>query len=192
MKSFLFALALLPQFAFAGTVVLTLSSDQLSNLKVPGEIIFESSNIFCEERGLTPQPWSAPRKQKVAPKVVSLSGNTVELEITTVPKKQDICKYRFSEYRVWSNDGHYFISIDAADDSNRGLKDAADLELTTNLNSIYRVECGKKSEWQNHCATLKDGVKKGYSSGNGANLTVDLKNLDKQGEIRPVIEFKKK
>lgn len=189
MKKFLFVLCLLPQFAFSASIILTLEASQL---KLPGEITFESTNVFCEERGLIPQPWSAPRKQKVAPKVVSLNGNTVVLEISTDPKKQDICKYKFSSYSVWSDDNSFLVSLDAATDSNRRLQDAADLELTTNQNSLYTVDCVSKKNLSRACATLKDGVKKGYGAGNSARLTVDLKKLEAQKEIRPSIEYKQR
>lgn len=190
MKKFFIALCLIPQFAFSASVILTLNSDHLAQLKLPGEITFESTNVFCEERGLTPQPWSAPRKQKIQPKVVSISGNSAVLEISTDPKKQDICKYKFSSYSVWSSDGSFFVSLDAATASNRSQLDAADLELTTNQNSLYAVDCVLKKNLSRACATYKDGVKKGYSSGNGARLTIDLKRLDAQREIRPSIEYK--
>ncbi|MFL5784319.1 MAG: hypothetical protein ACJ76H_06920 [Bacteriovoracaceae bacterium] len=192
MKSFFFLLLVLPQFAFAGTVLLTLSAEHLSKLKLPGDVVFESTNVFCEERGLTPQPWSAPRKQTIQPKIVSVGDHSVVLEITTSPKKQDICKYKFSDFRVWSDDGAYFISIEAATESNRRLLDAADLDLTTNHNSHYLVECAQKNNLQKNCTTFKDGVKKGYSSGNGANLTIDLQRLEKEDELRAEIEYRKK
>ncbi len=191
MKKLFVALCLLPHLSFAGTIILTLSAEQgLSKLKLPGEVTFESSNIFCEERGLTPQPWSSPRKQKVQPKVVSLNGNSVVLEISTDPKKQDICKYKFASYTVWSDDSSFFFSLDKASKSNQSLKDAADLELTTNQNSLYTIDCVSKKNLSRSCATFRDGVKKGYSSGNGARLTVDMKRLDAQKEIRPSIEYK--
>lgn len=187
MKTLIFALALLPQFVFAGTIVLTLTAEQgLSNLKLPGEIIFESSNGFCDERGLTPQPWSAPRREKLVPKVVSLSGNTVVLEITTEPKKQDICKYKFSGYTVWSDDSAFFVSLDAANKNPN-----TELELTGNQNSLFVVDCLARKNHQRQCSLYKDGVKKGYSSGNGSRLYVDLKKLGNK-EIRPVLEFRKR
>ena len=186
MKTLIFAFALLPQFVFAGTIVLTLTAEQgLSNLKLPGEILFESTNGFCDERGLTPQPWSASRRQKLVPKVVSLSGNTVVLEITTTPKKQDICKYRFSNFTVWSDDSAFFVTLDAA-------KGDPELELTANQNSLFLVDCLSKKNFQRQCTLFKDGVKKGYSSGNGSRLYVDLKKLETQKEIRPMVEFKKR
>lgn len=193
MKKFFVILGLLPQLAFSGTIVLTLTGDPgLSSLKLPGEILFESTNVFCEERGLTPQPWSAPRKQKLTPKIVSLHGNTVVLEITTDPKKQDICKYRFSSFSVWSDNSDFFVSLDAANSSNSGSKDFGDLELTANQNSIYNVECVSRKNFQRLCSVKKDGVKKGYAGGNGSRLYVDLKKLESQGEIRPHVEFKKR
>lgn len=186
MKNLFFALLLLPQFSFAGSIVLTLTAEQgLQSLKLPGEILFESTNGFCDERGLTPQPWSAPRRQKLVPKVVSLSGNTVVLEITSLPKKQDICKYKFSNYTVWSDDSAFFVSLDAA-------KGDPELELTANQNSLFLVDCLSKKNFQRQCSLFKDGVKKGYSSGNGSRLYVDLKKLESQKEIRPVLEFKKR
>lgn len=191
MKKLFFLFCLVPHFAFASSVILTLHAEQgLSKLKLPGEISFESTNVFCEERGLTPQPWSTPRKQKVQPKIVSLNGNSVVLEITTDPKKQDICKYKFSSYTVWSADSSFFISLDATTSSNQTLKDAADLELTTNQNSLYSVDCVSKKNLSRMCATLKDGVKKGYGAGNSSRLTIDLKRLQGQGEIRPTIEYR--
>ncbi len=190
MKSFLFALALLPQFAFAGSIILTLNAD-LKNLKVPGEILFESTNRFCEERGLTPQPWSAPKKQKILPKIISQTASSIVLEISTDVKKQDFCKYRFSNFTIWSDDSSFFVSLEAANESNMAGKDAAELELTSNQNSLYTVDCIAKKNFSRLCSILKDGVKKGYGGGNGSRLMVDLKRLDAQKEIRPVIEFKK-
>ena len=186
MKNLFLAFALLPQFAFAGSIILTLTAEQgLSQLKLPGEILFESTNSFCEERGLTPQPWSAPRKQKLVPKIVSLSGNTVVLEITTDPKKQNICKYQFSDYTVWSDDRSFFVSLDSD-------KGDPELELAANQNSLFMVDCLAKKNFQRICTLYKDGVKKGYNAGNGSRLYVDLKKLGTQKEIRPVIEFKKR
>lgn len=188
---FLFLFALLPQFAFAGSIFLTLSAEQgLSKLKLPGEVLFESTNAFCEERGLTPQPWSAPRKQKAVPKIVSLNGNSVVLEISTDPKNQSLCKYKFSGYTVWSDDSSFFISLDATTKSNFTGKDALDLELTGNQNSIYSVDCVSKKNFQRQCSVSKDGVKKGYSSGNGSRLLIDMKKLEAQKEIRPTIEYR--
>lgn len=188
---FFFLFALLPQFAFAGSIFLTLSAEQgLSKLKLPGEVLFESSNVFCEERGLTPQPWSAPRKQKVVPKVVSLSGNSVVLEISTVPKSKSLCKYKFSGYTVWSDDSSFFVSLESANQSNMAGKDALDPELTTSQNSIFSVECVAHKNLQRKCSLLKDGVKKGYSSGNGSRLIVDVNKLDSQKEIRTSIEYR--
>ncbi len=188
---FLFLFALIPQFAFAGSIFLTLSAEQgLSKLKLPGEVLFESTNVFCEERGLTPQPWSAPRKQKFVPKVISLSGNTVVLEISTETKNQGICRYKFSGYSVWSDDSAFFISLEAANKSNMSGKDAQDLELTSNENSLYSVDCASKKNFQRSCSLFKDGVKKGHKSGNGSRLMIDMKRLEAQKEIRPSIEFK--
>jgi hypothetical protein len=192
MKRFFFLFALIPQFAMAGTIVLTLSAEQgLSKLKLPGEIIFESTNGFCEERGLIPQPWSAPRKQKLVPKVVSLSGNSVVLEITTDPKKQDICKYKFASYTVWSDDNAFFVSLDATNKSNINAKDAIELELTANENSLFSVDCVAKKNYQRKCTLLKDGVKKGYAAGNGSRLYIDMKKLEAHKEIHPSIEFRR-
>ncbi len=193
MKAFLFAIALIPQFAFAGSIILTLNAEQgLSNLKVPGEVVFESTNVLCEERGLTPQPWSAPKKQKFVPKIISQSANSIVLEISTDTKKMDFCKFQFAHYSVWSDDSSFFVSLDAATKSNLSGKDAADLELVANQNSLYRVDCLAKKNFSRLCSTFKDGVKKGYGSGNGSRLIVDLKKLESQKEIRPVIEFIKR
>lgn len=192
MKALFVALFLVPQFVFGGTIFLTLTSEQgLANLKLPGDVQFESTNVFCEERGLIPQPWSAPRKQKVTPKVVSVSANSVVLEISTNPLKQDICKYRFSDYTVWSDDGAYFVSVEATNESNSQDKDAEDLELVSNSNSLYLVECLAKKNLSRQCAIYKDGVQKGYKGGNGSRLYVDMNKLDAQKEIRPSLEFKK-
>ncbi len=190
MKKFLFAIALLPQFAFAGSIILTLNAD-LRNLKVPGEILFESTNILCEERGLTPQPWSAPKKQKFAPKIISQTANSIVLEISTEPRKMDICRYQFSNFTIWSDDSAFFVSLESANKSNLAGKDASDLELVSNQNSLYSIDCLAKKNFSRLCSTFKDGVKKGYAGGNGSRLIVDVKKLDSQKEIRPVIEFKK-
>lgn len=192
MRKFYVALCLFPQITFAGSIFLTLQSEHLSRLRLPGDISFESTNGFCEERGLTPQPWSSPRKKKFQPKIVSLSGNSVVLEISTVAKKQDICKYKFSGYTVWNDDATFFVSIDAATKSSQTQKDAAELELTTNENSLYSVECVFRKDLSRACATFKDGVKKGYGAGNSSRLTVDLKRLEAQGEIRHTIEYKQR
>jgi hypothetical protein len=191
MKALFFAFALLPQFAFAGSIILTLNAD-LRSLKVPGEVLFESTNIFCEERGLIPQPWSAPKRQKVVPKIILQTATSLVLEVSTEPKKQDFCNYKFSHFTLWSDDGSFFVSLEAANKINLAGKDAPDLELTTNLNSLYTIDCLAKKNYQRHCSTFKDGVKKGYSSGNGSRLLVDMKRLESQKEIRPVVEFKKR
>lgn len=192
MKVFLILSALIPQFVFAGSIILTLNAEQgLSGLKAPGEVVFESTNILCEERGLIPQPWSAPKKQKIVPKIVSQTKTSLVLEISTVPKKQDFCQYQFSSYTVWSSEGSFFVALEKADKSNMAGKDASDLELTANQNSLYSVKCLSKKNYQRFCTTLKDGVKKGHGSGNGSRLFVDVKKLEAQKEIRALIDFKK-
>lgn len=193
MKTLLIALALVPHFVFAGTIVLTLNAEQgISKLKVPGEILYESTSFFCEERGLTPQPWSAPKKQKVAPKVISQSDKSLVLEISTDPKKQDMCKYKFSNFTIWSDDSSFFVTLEGTTQSNLRSLDALDLELVANQNSLYKVDCLAKRNFSKSCQTYKDGIKKGYSSGNSGRLLVDVKKLDLQKEIRPVVEFKKR
>ncbi len=192
MKSLFLAFALIPSFAFAGSIVLTINAEQgLSKLRHPGEVLFESTNFLCEERGLIPQPWSAPKKQKFAPRIISQSDKSLVIEISSAPKKQDFCKYKLTGYTLWSDDGLFFVSVDAANASNMSGLDAADLELTGNLNSLYKIECKEYRNLSKKCLTLKDGIKKGYSSGNGSRLYVDMPRLEIQKEIRPVVEFKR-
>jgi hypothetical protein len=59
-------------------------------------------------------------------------------------------------------DSAFFVSLEATNKSNLAGKDAADLELTTNLNSLYTIDCLKKKDYQRLCGIYKDGVKKGY------------------------------
>ena len=192
MKSLFFLFAFLPQFAFAGSIILTLNAEQgISKLRHPGEVLFESTNILCEDRGLIPQPWSAPKKQKYAPRVISQSDKSLVVEISSVPKKQDFCKYKLTGYTLWSDDGLFFVSVDAANSSNMAGLDAVDLELTGNQNSLYKIECKEYNNLSKKCLVLKDGVKKGYSGGNGSRLFVDMKKLEIHKEIRPVVEFKR-
>lgn len=191
MEKLFFALALIPKLSLAGSILLTVSAPQgLSKLKLPGEVVFESTNAFCEERGILPQPWSAPRKEKLTPKVVSIEDKTVVLEISTESKKRDICRYRFAEFTVWSEDQSFFVTVEGSYEDLGSVIDGRDLELVNSQNSLYTVECLRGKNHRRSCGVRKDGAKKGYASGNGGRLYVDMKKLEEMKEIRAQIEYR--